>query len=82
MGAYIDAMEHDGRLDADEAWLERLIAAKASSLKDGLERAKAAAKRLKQAYKAREKAASRHAPADALPPLPSVVVPDEVNRPV
>ena len=33
MGAYIDAMEHDGRLDADEAWLERLIAAKASSLK-------------------------------------------------
>jgi len=36
LGAYIDAMEHDGRLDADEAWLERLIAAKASLLKDGL----------------------------------------------
>ena len=47
--AYIDAMEHDGRLDADEAWLEKLIACKALSLKEGLERAKAAAKRLKQA---------------------------------
>ena len=78
LGAYIDAMQQDGRLDADEAWLERQIAAKASSLKDGLERAKAAAKRLKQAFKAREKAASQHAPADALPPPPRVVVPDEV----
>ena len=58
MGAYIDAMQQDGRLDADEAWLERQIAAKASSLKDGLERAKVVAKRLKQAFKAREKAAS------------------------
>jgi hypothetical protein len=78
LGAYIDAMQQDGRLDADEARLERLIAAKASSVKDGLERAKAAAKRLKQAFKAREKAASQHAPADALPPPPRVVVPDEV----
>ena len=52
MGAYIDAMQQDGRLDADEAWLEKLIACKALSLKEGLERAKAAAKRLKQAYKA------------------------------
>jgi hypothetical protein len=60
LGAYIDAMQQDGRLDAG---LERQIAAKASSLKDGLERAKAAAKRLKQAFKAREKAASQHAPA-------------------
>ena len=70
MGAYIDVMEHDGRLDADEAWLERRIAVKASSLKEGLERAKAAAKELKQAVKKREKAAAWHAPADAMKQRP------------
>ena len=77
LSAYIDDSEKDGKLDEDEAAVERMIASRAEALRDGLDRAKEAAKKLKSAQKARDKAAAQHAPADALPPPAKVVVPDE-----